>query len=56
MEDRMVITANCLTCTPWVRLWRNPATGMVVRQIRHEDTCGTYPRFSRDDVTALSGD
>jgi len=53
---RTVVTAECMSCTPWVRLWRNPTTGISVRQVLHEDTCDTYPRFSRSDLEALSGD
>lgn len=54
--NRMIYAAECLTCTPWVRLWKNPATGLHVRQVLHEDTCKTYPKFSRSDLNALSGD
>lgn len=53
---RTVIAAECLDCSPWVRYWRNPATGIPIRQVLHEPTCPTYPKLTRDDLAALTGD
>lgn len=54
--SRAIFAAECLTCQPWVRLWRNPATGIHVRQTLHENHCPNYPKFSRADIDALTGD
>ena len=51
-----IITAECMSCHPWVRLWPNAVTNIPVRQTLHEPHCPNYPKLSRSDLEALSGD
>lgn len=51
-----ISTAECDSCEPWVRWYRNRATGLHVRQERHEDRCPRWPLLNRDDTAAMTGD
>jgi hypothetical protein len=52
----LIATAQCPTCSPWVRNWRSASTGLPIRQVLHEDRCPTYPKHTREDLAALTGD